>query len=894
MFLRFPHLGVSAFAACLVLVPPVTASAQSVGDLRSSVERVEGIIADMATFDERFLGDLYIDRARDFERRMVEGRLLVDLEQHDAAAILLMDLFEDPRHRERPERTELQRLLADSLYASGVHDLAVLHYRALLYERDAELQVHAGQRLLDIALRTGRVDRLPETLRVLEEALQGRDADDELNYLRGRALFHTGERQAALRAFDTVRGSSSLAERASYFAAVVEAALGDHEAALSRFRDQFTRLADAGDELARELRNLAALGAARVLYEQGNWTGALGFYGRVDADSRHFDRALYESSWTMIRLDRLPQASRDLEILALTALDSRVRPEALLLRGETELRRGEFDSAVAVFEEVRAAYEPIEDEVRDAMGLLQRRVREEGVTIEGLRIRRILSPRARDWLDRGRGSASLLEDLEDLQAELLFQVQLVEDLNEALALDRQIAGFPILRNGWNLALQYRMELVAMESSFLDMERDALWDRLSDEERTRYRSIRNQRVMLARQVQRLPSTARAMGEREEQRAARIRGAEQELFLAMQELEADSARLDAIEQLVRDAQRRGEPMEDEERIFGNLEVSRQRAAARMEVAEDLRRRLSRLRAEALGGGSLTPDERAALDAYETVVLEERTFLQQYRSRVRGLSPVDPGRGDASGRVARLQAEGVLVRRDLRQLLDEIGPIEAALDDEQSLTESERSRARAELDRLRADLAALLERLDDEVVARLQREEAALGDVVDESEHERTARVEEMVDDLILLERGALTAAEIERRRELLGRIDEARARRDVAERQVAGFFAAAQAVVAAEGDRLRIALDAATDEVIALQEQYVVTEAVARRAALDQALLALAGVRDRFADINLRANLGVLDVSWREFEEATTERRNVTQERIRSLNVLRADFEEILGE
>lgn len=56
----------------------------------------------------------------------------------------------------------------------------------------------------------------------------------------------------------------------------------------------------------------------------------------------------------------------------------------------------------------------------------------------------------------------------------------------------------------------------------------------------------------------------------------------------------------------------------------------------------------------------------------------------------------------------------------------------------------------------------------------------------------------------------------------------------------------------------------------------------------------GVRDRFAEITLRANLGIIDVAWRQKENLTDEIDMLFQERNQRLSILDADFAEILGD
>ena len=81
-------------------------------------------------------------------------------------------------------------------------------------------------------------------------------------------------------------------------------------------------------------------------------------YRAVEQTSPHFDHALFELTWTYIRMGDAIQAERALEVLSVAAPDSPLNADGKILRGDLLARVGRYDEAEIVFDEPQRAVAP--------------------------------------------------------------------------------------------------------------------------------------------------------------------------------------------------------------------------------------------------------------------------------------------------------------------------------------------------------------------------------------------------------------------------------------------------------------------------------------------------------------------------------------------------------
>lgn len=194
------------------------------------------------------------------------------------------------------------------------------------------------------------------------------------------------------------------------------------------------------------------------------------------------------------------------------------------------------------------------------------------------------------------------------------------------------------------------------------------------------------------------------------------------------------------------------------------------------------------------------------------------------------------------------------------------------------------------LRADIDAEVARLDrqEEAAERLRRElmlrQVAIGISDDVLAAERDARREFI---------GALAAEQryLAQHRSLVpeaaSALDEVSAVIGTAvsvDQRCEAFFVAARDIVAGQTAELRDLLERERANVERYEQEIVIAEAAARTTAGDVAIGAFEDVYQRFTDLTVRANLGVIDVAWQRKEEVTRAIERLYRERDETLEAL----------
>lgn len=311
------------------------------------------------------------------------GELYLRTKQPDAAIDELSKVVELHRQGKASKSTaaDAHYLLGEAYYQTGELYSAKSHFETVTEHAEdpafAGLGGPAASRLVDIALTTHRTDALPDVLLRVERML-AKASTDALLYARAKALFALGRYEDARGQATSIKGGSIYAQRASYLrgaALMREAEAGidtnspdakpDYGAAIAAFEQATVPAEDSGEGAAdaRRIADLSWLAIARLHYEVRQDERAIVAYQKVGRSSESFSTALFELSWTYVRLGDYERAQRALE--ALTVLNPGLvdGADAALLRADLLLRAGRFADADKAYNEVRDRYEPIRAQV---------------------------------------------------------------------------------------------------------------------------------------------------------------------------------------------------------------------------------------------------------------------------------------------------------------------------------------------------------------------------------------------------------------------------------------------------------------------------------------------------------------------------------------------------
>ena len=183
----------------------------------------------------------------------------------------------------------------------------------------------------------------------------------------GKALYRNGEFEDAKRVFGLVRLKEAEWAKSAYYIGVVELRRNDLDSARTQFDKVVKRYsAIPRSELSDEeyqVKNLARLAVARILYEQTKLPESRDHYNQVDTASKAYDEAHYESIWLSIKEKDYKKSLRDLELFMINQEDITRGYKAHLLKGRLLILLERFKEAQSSFGQVTDTFLPIRNEL---------------------------------------------------------------------------------------------------------------------------------------------------------------------------------------------------------------------------------------------------------------------------------------------------------------------------------------------------------------------------------------------------------------------------------------------------------------------------------------------------------------------------------------------------
>ena len=483
------------------------------------------------------------------EERLTDGELYLRLEDYLRAAILLTDIVEHyPTHRAYPEALFL---LGESLFFADDYLGARRRY-AQVIDRGAEptfspyLQPSLS-RLIQIAIHTrdfrdvdsyfSRLDAIPSsTLSVTTAYYRAKylynravPVDDVPNVPVSSATrgVDQGRLEQARKGFLGIPSGTAFSLRAKYFVGTIHTLRGEYLDAIAAFRSILGH--EPANEEEGEILELTYLALGRLYYETEQLEQAVEAYRAVEQTSAQFDQALFELAWTYIRMGDAIQAERALEVLSVAAPDSPLNADGKVLRGDLLARNGRYDEAEVVFDEVRATFGLIRDELAakrsehlDLHAYFRDVVRE---NLDNFDIDDFLPESARRWIELEGDYARALEVLADLsEAKQLVQEtnELAERITAALSAPNRISVFSDLRRQRERTTGLRNRAARARGSLIEAESQARGNRAGQ-----VTPVRTRRREVQADVMKMPVDTEDFVDRDMERLGEFRAAERDL-------------------------------------------------------------------------------------------------------------------------------------------------------------------------------------------------------------------------------------------------------------------------------------------------------------------------------------------------------------------------------
>lgn len=240
----------------------------------------------------------------------------------------------------------------------------------------------AAEHLFDVAQDRTRPELIPDALEAVERVMQGPHdealldrrllTDNDFGYLppdlagfvryhQGLSDLRAGRRRWALRLFEAIPQRSAYAAKARYARGVAQLKREQESEAVGHFR-----AALAHPAAQREVRNLARLALARVLYEREAFEAAHQLYAAVEvpALTAAEGEVLLERAWTAYRRRRYRESMGLLHALDAPSYRTLHAPEKFLLRALIFKRLCHYIPAKREVRRFRFAFEPTLEHIR--------------------------------------------------------------------------------------------------------------------------------------------------------------------------------------------------------------------------------------------------------------------------------------------------------------------------------------------------------------------------------------------------------------------------------------------------------------------------------------------------------------------------------------------------
>jgi len=249
--------------------------------------------------------------------------------------------------------------------------------------------------------------------------------------------------------------------------------------------------------------DLAWMAIGRLFHERDQYLEAAEAYSHVDRSSPEFSTMLYELAWVYVRLGDFQRAQRALEVLAITDPKSLELADSSLLRADLMLRSGQFDKALALYQDVREEYDPVRGQVQTFLdtttdpAVYYDRLTEDDIPEGGVALPPMVIEWARDEAKDERVFA-VIDDVTRSRKLIKRSRRMASKLNAVLNGPTRVKAFPQLK----AALEQVVGLINQ----LSMARLTLAEGMDDEAGTasgRLASVREERRRLMKRLRFVP-------------------------------------------------------------------------------------------------------------------------------------------------------------------------------------------------------------------------------------------------------------------------------------------------------------------------------------------------------------------------------------------------------
>ncbi len=557
--------------------------------------------------------------------RLNDGQVFYLNKQYSRAAIVLMDLAERPGIKSHPAYSDVIYYLADSLFQMGNDKSAAIYLKILDRKAGKDRREWALGRLLQICARRTDVGFCDENRRRAFSQVN-QSSLPSLKYALGKALYRNESFDDAKRVFGLIRLKESEWAKAAYFIGVVDVRRAELDSARKQFEKVVKRYSgiprvELSDE-EYQVKNLARLAVARILYEQSKLPESRDHYNQVDTASKAYDEAHYESIWLSIKEKNYEKSLRDLELFMINQDDITRGYKAHLLKGRLLILLERFKEAQSSFGQVTDTFLPIRNELERTLkahpDLEAHFQREVGQNITDIDMSSLVPKAAADAVGSELNTDEavvLVQEVSTQRRDVEAARRTVAKLRTALSNEMRLEMFPELQTGYLGAIELLNRALIAESDLNHKIGDSVTN-------AAYREARARRDTLRKQFRQVPVTAIEFKTRRRQMTEKLRQLDMVVNKLNVELTTVDAQLVAIKRFQENGDRakNGRAVESE---FERARILRKELQQLVWSLEDERTKLG-------ADDNAARQDARIRDRFRKALVSETRLLRQLRPR------------------------------------------------------------------------------------------------------------------------------------------------------------------------------------------------------------------------------------------------------------------------
>jgi tetratricopeptide (TPR) repeat protein len=566
------------------------------------------------------------------DRRVLDAQVLYNLKNYEEAATILLDVVE--KYPGTPAYDDALNLLGESLYqAHDTYTARAYLEKAVAKKSGSKAEMHALQRLIEIALRTGDYEHVEEYLQRIQ-AVPMANMDPSVPYVRAKYYYFTGKFDEAMNALNAIPQQSPYLLQSRYFMATIQVKRGDLAGAANTY-DSILKL-QAPDDAGKEIQDLARMAIARILYERSQFDKAIDAYGTVPRQSKYFGDALQEQAWTFIKAKEWQKAYRALDLLLLANPETPDAPDLRLTMGNLNLRMSNFFLANDTFGKVRDEFEPVHRQLQQVI------VRSQadpsyfdslvGKSLDKFDIETFVPPAAAKWVRAEPDVAKMAQlatDVGGMQRDLEDSQKLVDRIDKVMAGPGRAGIFPDLASARTKSVEMLNLTVNIRQKLAGKMRTLLEPSLNDEERKKLDALSFQRDGLQRQLTNAPTTDAAVKSREAAMRAGYGDLDRQASELNVEIQSLDAQLIAIDTYYRSS--RAEQKIRPEDIQGPVRDLKTAIGELRDMHDKIREEISDATREATTAGAAGEAERATTQRLAELLKQEAEVQDAAKMRL-----------------------------------------------------------------------------------------------------------------------------------------------------------------------------------------------------------------------------------------------------------------------